>query len=160
MPDLRDMLADLGLDDVRTVLQSGNALFQSSKSPETLEALLEKTAAQRFGIAIEFFVRTAREWDAAIAANPFVAEARDDPSHLVLMALKKAPKATELERLTADIKGRERAAAHGRHAYLVYPDGIGRSKMTNAFIESRLATRGSGRNWNTVLKLAGIVRGG
>lgn len=159
MADLREMLVDVGLDDVRTVLQSGNAVFQSARSPESLEALLEKTAAQRFGIAIEFFVRTAREWDAAIAANPFAAEARNDPSHLVLMALKKAPKAAELERLSSDIKGRERAAADGRHAYLVYPDGIGRSKMTNAFIESRLATRGSGRNWNTVLKLAGVARG-
>jgi uncharacterized protein (DUF1697 family) len=159
MADLREMLVDLGLDDVRTVLQSGNAVFQSSKSPDALETLLEKTAARRFGIAIEFFVRTARQWDAAIAANPFVAEARDDPSHMILMALKKAPKGAELERLTSDIKGRERVAAEGRHAYLVYPDGIGRSKMTNAFIESRLATRGSGRSWHTVLKLAGFARG-
>ena len=48
--------------------------------------------------------------------------------------------------------------AVGRHAYIVYPDGIGRSRLTNKLIDSKLGTRGTGRNWNTVLKLADLVR--
>jgi uncharacterized protein (DUF1697 family) len=49
--------------------------------------------------------------------------------------------------------------ADGRHRSIVYPAGIGRSKLTNSFVEDRLGTRGTGRNWNTVLRLAALVRG-
>jgi len=159
MAHLRELLVELGLDDVRTLLQSGNAVFGSDRPPVALEALLEKATLERFGLVTEFFVRTAPEWDAAIAANPFASEAREDPSHLLLMALKTAPMAADVKALSAAIVGRERVAARGRHVYLVYPDGIGRSKVTSVLVESRLHTRGSGRNWNTVLKLSALARG-
>ena len=78
------------------------------------------------------------------------------------MPLKAAPGEAELAALKSAIPGRERIEAHGRDLYIVYPDGIGRSKLTLALIERKLATRGTGRNWNTVLKLqalAGAVGG-
>ena len=52
---------------------------------------------------------------------------------------------------------RERVRAGSRHAYFVYPDGVGRSRLTNLLIESKLGTRGTARNWNTVLKLRGML---
>jgi uncharacterized protein (DUF1697 family) len=158
MADLRAMLAKLGLGEPRTLLQSGNAVFASAKAPKALEALLEAAAAKQFGLETDFFVRTAREWDAAIDANPFPREAKEDPSHLLVMPLKAAPGAAEVDALRAAIKGRESVAVVGRCAYLVYPDGIGRSKLTIAVIESRLKTRGTGRNWNTAQKLAALAR--
>jgi uncharacterized protein (DUF1697 family) len=57
------------------------------------------------------------------------------------------------------VKGREVIRHKGRELYIVYPDGIGRSKLTNTLIERRLDTRGTGRNWNTVTKLAALVVG-
>jgi uncharacterized protein (DUF1697 family) len=89
----------------------------------------------------------------------FEAEAKSDPGHLVVMALKDAPAASAVKALQAAIKGREIVRAAGRHAYIVYPDGIGRSKLTNALIEKTLATRGTARNWNTVMKLAAMAGG-
>jgi uncharacterized protein (DUF1697 family) len=159
MAGLRDLLVELRLDDPRTVLQSGNAVFESPKPSGALETLLETAIAERFGLASEVFVRTSREWDAAIDSNPFAVEAQKDPSHLLLVALKNAPKTAQVEKLRVAIKGRERVAVEGRHAYVVYPDGIGRSKLTNTVIESNLGTRVTGRNWNTVLKLAALARG-
>ncbi len=160
MEGLREVLAGLGLGDPRTLLQSGNAVFESAKKPAALEPILEAAISEHFGLTSEVFVRTAREWDGVVAGNPFAREAEDDPSHLVVMPLKSAPAAAQVEALAAAIKGRERVAVDRRHAYLVYPDGIGRSKMTNAFIESRLGTRGTGRNWNTVKKLAALASAG
>ncbi len=159
MATLREVLAELGLANPRTLLQSGNALFESSKKPAALEPLLEKAIAKAFALDTEVFVRTAGEWDEAIAANPFAHEADADPGHLLLMPLKDAPTASRVEALQRSIKGRERVAAKGRHAYVVYPDGIGRSKLTIAIGESKLGTRGTGRNWNTVQKLASAARG-
>src|SRR5262249_6537821 len=118
---------------------------------------LEAEAAKRFGRPIDFFVRDGQEWARVIADNPFPTEAKRDPGHLVVMALKDVPTAAAMKALQAAIKGREIVQAIGRHAYVVYPDGIGRSKLTNAVIEKALAARATGRNWNTVLKIAEML---
>jgi uncharacterized protein (DUF1697 family) len=159
MARLRGLLEELGLGEVKTLLQSGNAVFKSAKSPAALEALLEKAAEERLGLKTPFLVRTASEWDALLAANPFSRQADDDPSHLLVMPLKSAPGKAELEALRSSIPGREQVELHGRCAFLVYPDGIGRSKLTTALIESRLGTRGTARNWNTATKLAALAQG-
>jgi uncharacterized protein (DUF1697 family) len=159
MSELRAMLEALGLDGPRTLLQSGNAVFGAAKTPGALEALLEKAAAKRFGFATDFFVRSAREWDAILAANPFAREAGDDPSHLLVVPLKSAPATAAVNALRDAIRGSEIVEVVGRCLYAVYPDGIGRSKLTNAVIESRLGTRCTGRNWNTAQKLAAMLRG-
>jgi uncharacterized protein (DUF1697 family) len=62
-----------------------------------------------------------------------------------------------VDQLQAAIAGRETVKAHGPHLYVAYPDGIGTSRLTMPFIEKRLGTRGTGRNWNTVLKIADLL---
>jgi uncharacterized protein (DUF1697 family) len=121
-----------------------------------LEKLLEKETATRLGVAADYLVRTAGEWQAIVAGNPYTDEAQSDPGHLVVVCLKSAPSAKNVAALQAAIRGRETIRAAGRNLYIVYPDGIGRSKVTTSLIESKLTTRGTGRNWNTVLKLAGL----
>ena len=75
------------------------------------------------------------------------------------MPLKGEPAAAAVAALEQAIKGRERIAAADRQLYIHYLDGIGRSKLTNALIERHLGLRGTGRNWNTVLKLAAALGG-
>lgn len=158
MSVLRELAAQAGLDDPRTLLQSGNLVFEGAARPAAdLERLLESEAAARLGLETDFMVRSAAEWRAIIERNPFPREAKDDPGHLLVMVFKKAPKAADVKALRAAITGREVIEARGGHAYLVYPDGVGRSRLTTALIERTLGTRGTGRNWNTVVKLAGLV---
>jgi uncharacterized protein (DUF1697 family) len=157
MSDLREFLGQLGMSNPRSLLQSGNLVFQSKgQRGDNLERLLEKECAQRLGLRTEFFVRTAEEWEALITRNPFPKEAVKDPAHLVLMCLKTAPHAAAVKALQAAIVGPELVRADGRQAYVVYPDGIGRSRLTVALIEKKLGTKGTGRNWNTVLKLEAV----
>jgi uncharacterized protein (DUF1697 family) len=59
--------------------------------------------------------------------------------------------------LQAAVVGRETVRAAGRQAYIYYPDGIGDSKLTLNVIEKKLGSRGTGRNWNTVLKLGALA---
>jgi uncharacterized protein (DUF1697 family) len=158
MADLRAFVEKLGGEDVKTVVQSGNLVFRSGvSSPAKLEQQLEDAAAKQLGLVTDFFVRTSKEWDAIVGANPFPTMARDDPSHLVMMALRDTPAARAVEDLRAAIKGREQVRTNGREAYFTYPDGIGHSKLTIAVIEKWLGTRGTARNWNTVLKLAALT---
>ncbi|MGK9170751.1 DUF1697 domain-containing protein [Inquilinus limosus] len=161
MAGLRALAAELGFAEPRTLLQTGNLAFQGDGRPaEELERALEDALAQRFGLRTDVFVRSAADWAAVIARNPFPDEAESDPSHLVLLPLKQAPDEAAVAALQAGIAGREQVRADGRHVYVAYPDGIGRSKLTMAVIERTLGTRGTGRNWNTVLKLADLLRAG
>ena len=156
MADLRGVFEALGLTGVRTLLASGNLVFDAPAAKAAgLEARAQSALAERLGLTTEVFVRTADEWRAMIAANPFTDAARDDPAHLVAMVLKNAPDGAP----ALNPPGREQAQVVGRAAYIVYPDGIGTSVFTGARLDRALGVRGTGRNWNTVLKLAEMAAG-
>jgi uncharacterized protein (DUF1697 family) len=159
MADLRELVTGLGFRDAQTLLNSGNIVFEASGKTAALEQTLERAAAKQLGLETDFFVRTAKEWQAIVDANPFPREAKDDPSHLLAVITKDDVSPASVSVLQNAIVGREVVRAKGRCAYIVYPDGIGRSKVTGAFIDKKLGTRGTGRNWNTVLKLGALARG-
>lgn len=160
MADLRELMTTLGLRDGRTLLQSGNMVFRSSGKSSDLERLLEDATRKRFGLETAYMVRTADDWKAITAANPFPKEAKNDPGHLLVVFLKEAPDSEQVGSLERAIKGREVVRVKNRHAYIVYPDGVGNSRLTSAVIEKHLGTRGTARNWNTVLKLEALVTDG
>ena len=158
MADLRGFLGKLGLADAKSLLQSGNLVFRSDVRTGDLERLLETEAERRLGLQTDFFVRTAQEWKAIIAGNPFPGAARNDPSHLVVVFLKKAPDSKSVRALQAAISGPETVLSEGKQAYITYPAGIGNSRLTASVIDRMLGTRGTARNWNTVVKLGALTQ--
>jgi uncharacterized protein (DUF1697 family) len=158
MSDLRDFLGALGCDNPRSLLQSGNLVFHCAARPRAaLERWLESEAEKRLDLRTDFHVRGATDWEKLIANNPFPEEAQRDPARLIVMFLKRAPDQRAVTALQGAIQGPEIVRADGPHAYIVYPDGMGRSRLTNALIDKQLGTRSTGRNWNTVMKLAALV---
>jgi len=158
MSDLRDFVTELGFSDARTLLQSGNLVFRGDgRGGAALEPLLETEAAKCLGLQADFLIRSAEEWKDVVARNPFPKEAERDPSHLVVMFLKSAVDPKNVNAAQAAIAGRETIRADRRQMYIVYPDGIGRSRVSNVFLEGKLGIRGTARNWNTVLKLAALA---
>jgi uncharacterized protein (DUF1697 family) len=156
MADLRQVFAGLGFKEVRTLLQTGNVLFVADREEarEELEARIEAECTSRLGLRSEVMIRTPAEIAALVRDNPFTEEARDDPGHLVVRFLKTSVDNAKVKALEGAVPGRENARPHGREVYITYPDGIGRSKLTDAIITAKLGTSGTGRNWNTVMKLA------
>jgi len=146
MADLKKLATDLGYEDAKTLLNSGNLLFRGSGSAAAVEKKLETEAKKRLGLDTEFMVRTASEWDKIVAANPFPKEAKSDPGHLVVLVCKKAgkPKVSGAKR--------EVVKPEGREIYVTYPDGIGTSKL-------KIDVVGTARNWNTVLKIQAAAKG-
>ncbi|MGH7643027.1 MAG: DUF1697 domain-containing protein [Candidatus Dormibacteria bacterium] len=158
MGELRQLLLELGMGNPRTLLQTGNVVFGSSETDgAALEGLLEAETTARWGLSTQVIVRPAKELSSVIAKNPFPESVRQDPSHVVVVFLK-SPPGTDGVRALAAAPGPERVAAGDRHIYATYPDGIGRSKLTMTLIERRLGSRGTARNWNTVLKLAALAQ--
>jgi uncharacterized protein (DUF1697 family) len=158
MAALRAWAEKLGLRDVRTLLQSGNLVFRGgTKRGAALEAALEAAALRGLKIETDFVVRTSEELAAIVARNPFPAAAERDPAHLVVVFLKTAPAPAAVAALAAAIPGREELRADGRQLYIVYPDGMGTSKLNAALIDRKLGISGTARNWNTVLKIAALA---
>ena len=158
MADLRAMMERAGFEGVQTLLQSGNIVFAPGRrAPASIEKALEAAFAKRFGFASDHFVRSGPELESVIAGNPFPKEASADPGHLIVVFLKDDATPAAVKMLQSAVKGREIVRAKGRHAYIYYPDGVGRSKLTAALIEKHLGCRGTARNWNTVLKLGAIL---
>ncbi len=159
MAELRATFAKLGFPDAKTLLQSGNVVFASEKrSTAELERLLEAGTGKHNKMQVDYMVRSAREWSDIVAANPFPKEAKADPGHLVVLALKGIPKAGAEQALQAAIKGPETVRVIGKNACIYYPAGIGVSKLTPAQIEKHLGHRGTARNWNTVVKLLALTQ--
>lgn len=158
MADLRAFLVGLGLEDVVTLLQSGNVVFKSkAKSAAKLEQLLETEAARLLELSTPFIVRSAEEWREAVAANPFPDQAKKDPARLAVMFAKDKLSESRVEELRKSIRGPEIIGAAGKQLYAIYPDGMGRSKLTINLVEAKLGTRVTARNWNTVLKLRELL---
>ena len=163
MSDLRDLLETMGFTDVRSLLQSGNLVFRTDRriSGASLERMLEAETTKSLGRdSPTYMVRSPAEWKALIDANPFAAAAKRDPAHLLVMFLKTPVAASNVKMLRVAIRGRETIEAIGRQLYVIYPDGVGKSKFTHGLVERVLGIRATGRNWNTVLKLAAMLAGG
>ena len=96
MAALKELMEAMNLQNVRTVLNSGNVIFEArTRKASGIEKLLEDEIAKHFGVDVDVMVRGAAELQAVIEANPFSKEAKEDPSHLVVMFFRKAPGAAE-----------------------------------------------------------------
>jgi len=160
MTDLKAMFEDLGLGPARTLQAAGSVVFHGPGSDATLEVLLETQAAERFGLKSPVFVRDPAEWDAIIAHNPFPDAARDAPSRLMVTPLKGRPSPEGVAALQAAAQHGEQVAAWGACAYFHFAGGVAESKLTPKLIERCLGFPGTGRNWNTTLKLAAMMAEG
>jgi uncharacterized protein (DUF1697 family) len=157
MAELRDMLTSLGFLDAKTLLQSGNAVFRGkTQAPAKLEKFLEAETAKRLKLTCDFHVRSAEDLRAAIDANPLKAEAQKDPSRLLVTFYKAPLDTAAVKAAQTAIDGPEIVRCDGRHLYMYYPDGQGNSKA-GAVVGKILKVNGTGRNWNTVLKLAALA---
>ena len=92
-----------------------------------------------------------------VAGNPFPEEAKSDPSHLLVMLRKTAPTAAHLAALAQLNDGPEKFVARGRELYVTFPEGMGRSRFAAVLSREKVGGPGTGRNWNTVLKLASLL---
>lgn len=161
MEALREAYESIGLADVRTLLQSGNVLFRSGLTDrERLVKRIMQEIERRFDLQVEVVLRTLAEVASIVERGP-VLSPRADKSKLLVMFLSAVPDAAAqaaLRKWHKDKELKELLELRGPEIYLYYPEGVGRSKLTGAVIESKLDTAGTARNWNTLLKLVEVGR--
>lgn len=147
-----------GFSEAKTLLASGNLVFEAGATkPETIEQALHDAVKSATGIASEVFVRNKAELEAAIRANPFADAAEDRPSYLVVSFARQDLPVDYPERIATLHDGPERVAVAGRTLFVDFPNGQAESKLHQAMAKLRPVIPMSGRNWNTVRKLADML---
>ena len=158
MAKLREALTDAGLEEVATVLQSGNVVFRSRKSSAAVAKVVAGAIEDAFGLKIGVVIRSAAELAALAAHNPFLDGDDDrDPKTLHVAVLSARPTAAVVAKLDPDRSPPDAFAVHGLEVYLSYPSGSGRTKLTLDYLEKTLGVTGTARNWRTVRRLAAMV---
>jgi len=160
MAALRTLFEELGCTGVRTYIQSGNVVFgASARLAGTLAAALSARIRARHGLEVPVLLRSAAELARTLARNPFLRAGEPVESlHVAFLAAvpaKRAAASLDPERSPGD-----RFALVGRDLYLCLPNGVGRTKLTNAWLDRGLETTSTVRNWRTVTTLAEMAREG
>jgi uncharacterized protein (DUF1697 family) len=159
MADLRELVTTLGHTGVSTYIQSGNIVMTSARLDRaTLATEICDGIESTFGPKVSAVLRTPEELRAALAANPFSAEA-DGGTRVLITFLSDAPAPDDIARLEPQRFLPDRFELLGSELYNFYPNGAGRSKMTLDYFEKRLRVRGTARNLNTVVKLIELSTG-
>ncbi|UQN06073.1 DUF1697 domain-containing protein [Deinococcus sp. QL22] len=150
MVDLRRVLTDLGLSDVQTYIQSGNAVFSSDRGEAELLPVIFIALETEFGFPIVLTLRTAAEWQAM--SSPYLAGKQthvaflsDPPQPERVLALQSQDFAPDLWTLS------------GRDLHLHYPNGTQAARLTHALLERRLHVSATVRNWQTVETLKALI---
>ena len=159
MSDLRALFLAAGCRDARTYIQSGNVLFSADDATaETLPSTIAEAITAQFGLRVPVVIRTAAQLGAVIRDNPYLAVGAD-PATLHVYFLADTPDATRVARLTPDRSPPDEFTVRGQEVYLRLPAGMARTKLTNAYFDSQLATVSTARNWRTVTTLYGMLTG-
>jgi uncharacterized protein (DUF1697 family) len=157
MAQLRAALEALGHQGVSTYVQSGNVVFRSrSRSASSVASGLERVIKDEFGLDVVVIVRTGAELAGVVERNPFrVSRATEPQLHVAFLADR--PTRTSVARLDPKRSPPDEFAVVERQVYLRCPNGMGRTKLTNDYLERQLGTSATLRNWRTVNELRRLV---
>jgi uncharacterized protein (DUF1697 family) len=154
MADLRTALTDAGFTDVATYIASGNVIVRADEcQPERVSGVI----ADRFGLDIAVVVRSGDQIRAVIAANPFPELAASEPKFVHCFFSSAPLDGDTLDGFDHARYAPDQVAVGAGEFIAAYPDGVARSKLTNAVLDRVAGGPTTGRNWNTVLKLESML---
>ena len=158
MDTLRQLYADLGFENVKTYIQSGNVVFQFKKAEKKMLAeKIEKKITKRFGFKVPVLVRELDEYKAIIKQNPFTKKPQRDISFLHITFLSDQPTEENVAKIKSGQYQLDEFQLIDKSIYLYCPNGYGNSKLTNSFFETKLKVTATTRNWKTANELIAIA---
>ena len=156
MADFRKLLEGMGFKNVETYIQSGNAVFDATGSAATVGAAIAGSLQKLMGAPVGVVIRTHEDMSRIIQENPFAAEAVDGTRvHVGFLAGPAGAGANAaLNAIVAKYPARrDRFHLAGDNIYFHLPDGAAETKFSGKTLDRAVGVLGTGRNWNTVVKL-------
>jgi uncharacterized protein (DUF1697 family) len=159
MDDLRRLFTGLGHTEVQTYLQSGNVVFGGAgEDPARLATGIEKAIVGELGLTVTVLLRTRADLKKVLSANPYL-DREDELARLPVTFLADLPEPARVAGMRVPDGETAVFTVVGREVYLHCPDGYGRTKLNNAFIERKLGVAATTRNWRSVTALHDLMGG-
>ncbi len=157
MEALKEIFADAGCEDVRTYIQSGNIIFNAdAKLTQQLPTIIAAKIKTQFNYEVPVILRTARALEAIIENNPFN-NPNANPKHLSVAFLSKKPSKPNVQALDPNRSPGDQWVLANNEIYLNFPNGIAKTKLTNAYFDRTLQCITTVRNWNTTTRLLALA---
>ncbi len=154
MADLKALYEELGFASVITYIQSGNVIFESNDDKDHLKLRIEKAIEEKYGFYVPVDIRTNQEIEQIINYCPYEeAGIEENGTKILVTFLLSTPSSAKVDEIKKYVVPPERLTVHGSEVYLYCPNGYGRSKLSNVFLENKLGVRATTRNWKSVQKL-------
>ena len=158
MADLKALYESLGFDHVATYIQSGNVIFKSKKKKIELSAIIEQAIEKQYGFYVPVLIRSVKEMGKVIDNCPFNSlDLEENCTKVLVTFLESVPTKSGLNKLMEYVKAPEELVSKGSEIYLYCPNGYGKSKLSNNFLEQKLGLTATTRNWKSVVKLYELV---
>jgi uncharacterized protein (DUF1697 family) len=158
MDGLKKMVENLKLENVRTYIQSGNVIFSGNETNEKeLEEKIEKQIETAFGFHVPVIVLTAETLKQIIEENPFSKDTVKESGFLHVTFLGDKPKEYHIKSMEDKRQEGEEIQFSHNAVYLYCPNGYGKTKLTNSFIEGKLKVKATTRNWKTANELLAMA---
>jgi len=156
MDDLRSMFESLGCSGVKTYVQSGNIVFQSTAKAQELESLIKKAILEKFTFDVPVLVKTKEEMEATLRNNLYIHRNNVSLDKLHVTFLSEVPSEANLKNAHINVLPDEFMVL-GKEVYLYCPGGYGNTKLSNTYFENKLKVKATTRNWKTVNELVKML---
>src|SRR5690606_21193390 len=157
MDALKQSYLSLGFQNVETYIQSGNVIFSSNEvDVKELAKQISNRIQHDFGFDVPVLVISAESFETIITDNPLLQD--KEVTHFHVTFLSDSPVESDFELIKSKVEGNELIQLKNNTLYLYLPNGYGRTKLNNNFIESKLKVSATTRNWKTCLKLLEMVQ--
>jgi len=154
MDVLKSLFENIGAQNVKTYIQSGNVVFEHLEADSKI--LAKKIAGQiyfDFGMEIPVLVLSKQKLEQVVTNNPFTKDKTKDPTFFHVTFLDDKPIAGDKETILANKSAVEEIVFSDEAVYLYCPEGYGRTKLNNNFLENKLKVQATTRNWKTTITL-------
>lgn len=154
MDALKKMCVDLQMENVQTYIQSGNIIFNYIQTnTTTITEWLQSNIVKHFGLEVPVITLTKDELENIVTSNPFTKDATSDPVFLHVSFLSEKPEKANIASLQQTISNNDKHIVINKAVYLYCPNGYGKSKLINNYLERKLKVICTTRNWKTTLTL-------
>ncbi|MCE1164269.1 MAG: DUF1697 domain-containing protein [Bacteroidetes bacterium] len=161
MAELKNMFERMKYSGVRTYIQSGNVVFRAgNEAASGLARKISDMISETFGLSVPVLVLDSAALKEVVSGNPFLKDRKYDTKYMHVTMLPAVPEKTKIKELAGFNSGSDEIVFKGSNAYLYCPEGYGRTKLNNTFLEKKLGMTATTRNWRTVCilsEMAGAV---
>jgi uncharacterized protein (DUF1697 family) len=159
MKELKELLANLEFQAIKTYIQSGNVVFNyDPDKSDKVASEIELAIKNHYGFDVTVLIRTRAELLDCIKANPFNSKPDLDSKQLYATFLSHLPEAQNIEKVLAFESDADEFILLDKTIFVYCPGGYGTTKLSNNFFENKLKVRATTRNWRTINELSRIAQ--